>query len=240
LKPVGVLTIAIIAGLSGIFWLVVVFGPQASFPPESDLFSFFVFMGAWAAGMAAMMLPSTVPMVSLMARTGTDGGMGLSREVGDPAQFLIGYLGIWSAVGVLAFYGSLAIGYIFPLAGSNAAAGLTKGGLVFIAGAYQFTPIKQKALQGCRSPATFLMTSWRTGTLGRVAMGAEYSVYCTSCCWAIMAILVLVGAMSLPWMVFFAGVIFVERVGPRGVDFSRAFGALLMVSGAAIAGLVFY
>jgi predicted metal-binding membrane protein len=203
--------------------------------PGLDFVSFGLFMAAWAAGMAAMMLPSSLPIVFLLAKGDKYTG---GRKGTDPALFLLGYLGSWTAVGIFAFVGSvLAVGYLPHSNGITGLAGVASGALVFLAGAYQLSPAKQKALRECRSPMTFVLTSWRSGLLGRLVMGADYSVFCITCCWAIMAILVLVGAMSLLWMVFFAGVIFVERVLPPGLGFSKAFGGVLMVSGAAIAGL---
>lgn len=227
----------VVASLCGLSWSVVAFAPQVSFSEGSNLISFGLFMGAWTTGMAAMMLPSTLPIVSLLAqRDKAEGGEVIGLKASDPAQFLLGYLGVWSAIGVFAFIGSVFVmGYLPPPNGVTGVAGFASGALVFLAGAYQFSPLKQKALQECRSPTTFIMTSWRMGTIGRFLMGADYSLFCITCCWAIMAILVLVGAMSLLWMIFFAGAIFVERVVPHGIVFSKAFGAVLMVSGAAIA-----
>ncbi|MBI3860237.1 MAG: DUF2182 domain-containing protein [Thaumarchaeota archaeon] len=242
LKSGKTFPVLIVVGLSGFLWLVVVFASMGTQTASLNLVSLGVFMGAWAAGMAAMMLPSTFPIVSLLAqgeKTGrSDGTSGLTAA--DPAQFLLGYFGVWSAVGVVAFLGSnLVMEFLPPSNGVTGLVGVTSGGLVILAGVYQFSSLKQKALMKCRSPMTFILTSWRTGVVGRLLMGAEYSRFCIICCWVFMAILILVGSMSLVWMVVFAGVILVEKVFPSGLGFSKALGVLMMASGALIAGLSF-
>ncbi len=223
-------------------WLVVIYVPGMS-SGTPDLVGFALFMGVWTVGMAAMMLPSTIPIVSLLSRNSEAEGVGTpsNRSLGDPAQFLLGYLGVWSLIGVLAFLGSqFVMTSLSNPGGINGFAGLASGAAVFLAGAYQLSPLKQKALEACRSPMTFVLARWRTGALGRILMGADYSSFCTRCCWALMAILVLVALMSLPWMIFFAGVIYAEKVLPHGVGFSKGFGLALMASGAVIAGIALF
>lgn len=184
-----------------------------------------------------MMLPSTLPIVFLLAKSEADGRTGLrpGASIGDPVQFLFGYLGLWTLAGILAYVAPFALVQFYPR--YSAAAGLTglgSGIAIAFAGLYQVSPVKEKALRECRSPVTFLMARWRTGALGRLRMGLEYSFFCTKCCWALMVILVLVGTMSLVWMAFFAGVILAEKILPHGLGFSKAFGVLLVAVGAAI------
>lgn len=82
---------------------------------------------------------------------------------------------------------------------------------------------------------SFIMTRWRSGRLGRFLMGTDYGFFCTKCCWAFMAVLVVVGAMNLLWMVLFAAVIFVEKVLPQGLAVSKILGVLLMTVGVILA-----
>ena len=49
-------------------------------------------------------------------------------------------------------------------------------------------------------------------------MGIRHGAYCLGCCWALFAVLVAAGVMSLGWMVLLTLVVFVEKVfsfGPR-------------------------
>ena len=72
------------------------------------------------------------------------------------------------------------------------------GGLLFIAaGLYQFTPLKDACLVACRSPFDFVVNRWRDGALGALRMGAAHGLYCLGCCWILMALLFVVGAMNL-------------------------------------------
>ena len=62
-------------------------------------------------------------------------------------------------------------------------------------------------------------------------MGADYGVFCTKCCWVLMAGLLVVGAMSLPLMGMFAIVIFAEKIAPFGGIISRIIGGGLIATG---------
>lgn len=221
-------------------WLVVVYAPSTAVVGKVDLLDFALFIGVWAAGMIAMMLPSILPTVLLLAEGEGVESASEGSSLADPAEFLTGYLGFWSLLGVLAFFGLASVYTFIP--NSFPAGGLTGAGsgvAIALAGIYEVSPVKQKALVECRSPMTFILTSWRTGFLGRLKMGVDYSFFCTRCCWALMVILLLVGSMSLVWMVLLAGVIFVEKVLPHGAGLSMAFGGVLIVSGIGIASFGF-
>ena len=47
-------------------------------------------------------------------------------------------------------------------------------------------------------------------------MGLEHGGYCVGCCWGLMLILFALGVMSIVWMALVAGLIFAEKVLPRG------------------------
>jgi len=66
------------------------------------------------------------------------------------------------------------------------------------AGLYQLTPLKGACLTHCRSPLGFLMTNWRDGTVGALRMGTRHGMFCVGCCWAVMAVMFVVGIMNLP------------------------------------------
>ena len=69
--------------------------------------------------------------------------------------------------------------------------------LLFIAGVYQLTPIKQACLRTCQSPLGFLMSRWRPGWSGAFRMGLEHGALCVGCCWALMLLLFAGGVMNL-------------------------------------------
>ena len=71
-------------------------------------------------------------------------------------------------------------------------------------------------------------------------MGIIHGAYCLGCCWAVFAVLVAAGVMSLAWMLLLTLVVFAEKVLPVGRATSRAVGvaflalAVLVASGAAV------
>ena len=105
------------------------------------------------------------------------------------------------------------------------------GALLLVAGVFQWTSLKQACLAKCRSPLSFLMTEWREGPTGAFVMGARHGAYCVACCWALMALLFVVGVMNLLWVSGLAVFVLAERVLPGGPAVSRAAGALLVVTG---------
>src|SRR5207302_393890 len=102
--------------------------------------------------------------------------------------------------------------------------------ILLIAGVYQFTPLKSTCLRACRTPADFLLTHWHRGLSGQLRLGIEHGLYCLGCCWALMALFVGVGAMSLGWAVAIALVILIEKLRPSGVAFGRIAGASLVAA----------
>src|SRR5260370_16992741 len=100
-----------------------------------------------------------------------------------------------------------------------------------LAGLYQFSGFKIRALMKCRSPLSFIMMRWESGNYGAATMGVDYGTFCTKCCWVLMAGLLTVGAMSIPLMGLFSIIIFAEKVGPFGPAISKLVGAAFLGTG---------
>jgi predicted metal-binding membrane protein len=180
------------------------------------------FLGSWTLMMAAMMLPSATPMI-LLHRLGADGRL---RTQLWSAAFVAGYLVVWASVGIVVWGAGMALSeLVMPEQRAIAVAAI-----LVLAGIYQFTPLKSTCLRACRTPADFLLTHWHRGLSGQVRLGIEHGLYCLGCCWALMALFVGVGAMSLVWAVGIALVVLVEKVVPQGVAFGRIAGALLVAA----------
>jgi predicted metal-binding membrane protein len=177
--------------------------------PGTDLGALGWFLGVWVVMMAAMMFPSVAPTVALF-RT-----MTRTRGVDRPLLFAAGYLLVWGAAGLVA-YGLFEAGKAVlgdALAWRNAGQA-TAAGVLGIAAIYEVTPLKDVCLGKCRSPVGFLLTSWRSGRLGALSMGARHGAWCLGCCWALMAALFALGVMSITWMVVVAALIALEKVVP--------------------------
>ncbi len=111
------------------------------------------------------------------------------------------------------------------------------GGLLIAAGAYQWTPLKDRCLGNCRSPMAFLTHSWRDGRGGAFRMGLEHGLYCVGCCWVMMGLLFLGGVMNLLWIAAITAFVLLEKLSPIGTQGGRFSGFLLIVSGLLVIGL---
>jgi predicted metal-binding membrane protein len=111
----------------------------------------------------------------------------------------------------------------------------TIAGVLIAAGMFQLSPLKSVCLRHCRSPLGFLLGHWRAGWRGAVWMGFAHALYCLGCCWALMLVLVVAGAMALPWVLLIACVVAAEKILPRGEWVARTTGVALALLGVAVA-----
>ncbi|MDJ0348401.1 DUF2182 domain-containing protein [Cryobacterium sp. PH29-G1] len=185
----------------------------------------------WSVMMAGMMLPSAAPMISVYSRTIEASARGLHGSTGI---FVAGYLATWSGFAVLA---TAAQWMLHDAALVNTMGVSTSrwlgGALLLVAGAYQFTAPKQACLRQCRSPLGFLMNHWRNGRAGALVLGMHHGVVCVGCCWALMAVLFVLGVMNLWWIALVAAGVLVEKLLPSRL-ITRILGAGLVVWGAAL------
>lgn len=177
--------------------------------PWTSLGGFGWFVGVWIVMMSAMMLPSAIPTVALYA------GMLRTRSLLRPLLFASGYLSVWGAGGIAAFAVASAGRHVAggDLAWS-ASGRWVAGATVLAAALYQLSPLKDRCLGRCRNPLAFLLGSWRLGPIGAVRMGAVNGLWCAGCCWALMASLLVLGAMSVSWMALVAALVGLEKALP--------------------------
>jgi predicted metal-binding membrane protein len=183
----------------------------------------------WAVMMIAMMLPSAAPIILLVVGTYRRRGAGAPALT---AMFAAGYVFAWTAFSAAAALTQLALHRAAVLSvemASNSA--LIGGGVLMLAGAYQWLPLKQACLTHCRSPLTFLTHEWREGAAGALRMGWRHGLYCVGCCWALMLSLFVAGVMNLLWVAVIALFVLVEKVAPRGAQLGRVAGGVLFVWG---------
>lgn len=182
----------------------------------------------WVAMMAAMMLPAVTPVVRLYSRAAA------RNRVAPTGSFVVGYLLVWIATGVPAYF--LWRAMAMPLMDGEAWAARTAGAVLLIAGAYQLTPLKRACLRHCRSPmSVFLrMSSNLARSSGAVRAGATHAAYCFGCCVGLMVVLVAAGSMQLWWAVAIAALIFFERNGPAGERLALAAAVALAALGMAL------
>ncbi len=193
-----------------------------------------VFVAGWTLMVVAMMLPTSLPLVTLF-RT-------LVRGRPDRARLTVlliaGYLVVWTLFGILVYSGDWILhgaveqstwleANIIPFIGA---------GTLIIAGLYQFTPLKYKCLEKCRSPLSFVTEHWR-GSHERsqsFLLGAHHGLFCVGCCWSLMLLMFAIGAGSLGWMLVLGAVMAVEKNMPWGRKISTPLGVLLLGWGLAV------
>lgn len=106
------------------------------------------------------------------------------------------------------------------------------GGVLLIgAGLYQWSPAKDRCLAQCRSPVGYLSHEWREGASGAFVMGVRHGTYCLGCCWALMALLFVLGIMNPAWIAVLAAFVLMEKLVARGAWLSRASGVGLVAWG---------
>ncbi len=193
-----------------------------------------LFLAVWIAMMAAMMFPAAAPMVLTFARVQAG-----KRQQGRPAVstwlFVGSYLAVWSVIGVLAYGGAVGaqdLGRAVPWVGEH---GTRIGGLLLItAAAYQLTPLKRICLNKCRSPLSFILSSWRDGPSGAVRMGVTHGLYCLGCCWLLFVILFPLGMMNIALLAALSILIFIEKSLPYGDRLAWGVAVLLIGYGVAV------
>lgn len=203
--------------------------------PTSSLAFLAVSVVMWTVMMVAMMLPGASPMIvtfsTVAQRQGGSGG-----GMAPTWIFVSGYLAVWIAFSVLAAAGQLALYEHAMLDGAMGRTGpLLGAGLLLLAGAFQWSALKQACLTKCRTPLSFLLSEWRDGWRGAFVMGLRHGAFCVGCCWALMLLMFVGGVMSLAWMGGLAIFMLAEKVMPAGPLFSRASGLILMAAGVAVA-----
>lgn len=187
-----------------------------------------LFLAIWITMMVAMMFPTAAPMILTFARVNAN-----KRTQGQPYVptwvFVAGYLAVWSVAGLGAFglaagVDQLADRWMWLMDNANRIG----GGLLVVAGIYQLTPLKRVCLSNCRSPMSFILTSWRDGYGGSFRMGISHGVYCLGCCWLLFLILLPLGMMNVAAMAAITTLIFLEKATPIGQWAARVAAATMI------------
>ena len=190
----------------------------------------------WAVMMVAMMVPTAAPMILTFAAIRRK-----RHEQQGPfvptSVFVLAYMVIWAGFSALATLANWALhrdGFMTSMTGST----LPLVGGFFLAGAgvFQWTPLKHACLRRCRTPLGFLMTEWREGRRGAFIMGLRHGTFCVVCCWALMALLFVLGVMNLVWVAALAAFVLLEKVAPSRLRVSHVSGTFLIVWGAWMIG----
>ncbi len=185
------------------------------------------YAGGWLIMTAAMMLPTTLPLLDIFRR--------LTRPRSDRGLLLVllvtGYLAAWGAFGILAHLASLLLLALVRLSPWLTFNGWAIGAAVLVlAGMFQFSALKHRCLDACRTPLAFIVVRWH-GIRPRVEalrLGIAHGLYCVGCCWALMLVMLAVGTGSIGWMLLLGMAMAVEKNLPAGRRLGRPLGAALI------------
>ncbi len=192
-----------------------------------------VFIAGWIVMVVAMMLPTSLPLVTLF-RTLTRQRQDRARLV---ALLVVGYLGTWTLFGVAVYLGDFVLHQaVHHSSWLEANAHFIGAGTIALAGIYQFTPLKYKCLDKCRSPLSFIAEHWRGSHERSQAflLGVHHGLFCVGCCWSLMLLMFVVGIGNFGWMLALGTVMAVEKNMPWGKKVSAPLGVVLVGWGLAL------
>lgn len=170
---------------------------------------------SWVLMVAAMMLPTTYPLLDMFRRiTG-------AREDGGKLTLVVvlGFFVAWFAFGLAAHLADASLQWAAARYPWFIAYGWTVGAAVLAAaGLFQFSALKYRCLEECRTPFGFVGARWHglTPTRDAFRIGLDHGVFCVGCCWALMLVMFVVGIGSLGWMLALAAVMAAEKSLPGG------------------------
>jgi predicted metal-binding membrane protein len=247
LKTQQVLTLLALAAIAAVGWYFLVATESAMRVMHGDGFfmelmgmmmrpgSAAPYLGAtalmWIVMMIAMMVPAVMPMLLVFRKL--DRGKGAPF---DTVLFAGGYLLAWFSFSL----GAAVLQWVLHNAGwlggdLLSVRPLLAAGVLVAAGLYQLTPIKEACLDKCRSPMGFFLANWRDGRWGAVRMGLQHGFFCIGCCWMLMLIMFVGGAMSVMTMALLSVFILAERILPAGPWVARLPGVGLIAWGGYLA-----
>jgi predicted metal-binding membrane protein len=238
------LFLTLITGLIGVAWLSLWIWKQSPYGRflnhqenegvhslgDQYLVLVILFVAGWTLMTAAMMLPTSLPLVATFRA--------IVRRRADRARLvallIVGYLLVWTLFAVFAHAGDLGLHRVVDRVGwLHANTWVIGAGTFVLAGLYQFTPLKYHCLDKCRSPMSFVMAHWRGRDEQRQAfrLGMHHGLFCLGCCWSLMLLMFVVGVGNIGWMLALGAVMAVEKNMSWGRRLSAPLGVALVAVG---------
>jgi predicted metal-binding membrane protein len=205
----------------------------AALPAGIVLLPAVLYAGGWLLMSIAMMLPTTLPLLNIFRRM-VDGRPDRVRLL---AVLIAGYLLAWAAFGVGAHFADVLLHRAVRSLDWLAFNGWAIGALVLAAaGLFQFSRLKYRCLDKCRTPLSFVSHHWggRTPLRDAFRLGVHHGAYCVGCCWALMLLMFVVGTGSVGWMLALGAVMALEKNVSWGRRVSRKLGYGLLAWAAAV------
>jgi predicted metal-binding membrane protein len=212
-----------VAAVAAAAWAVLVLLPGAEGGPShahhGEAAPWFSGLPPWLLMATAMMVPAALPAVRYVALTSL-----WRRRRRAVTLFVVAYLGVWGAFGVLAL-----------LAVNGAQGPILLAGVLAAAAAWELTPWKRRSLRACRLIGPLPPRGPRADA-ACVRAGLSYGGRCVAGCWALMLAMAVAGHTSLLLMALLTVLVTAEKLVPRGGRLGRPASAVLL--GAAVTVLV--
>jgi predicted metal-binding membrane protein len=192
-----------------------------------------LFVAGWLLMTIAMMLPTSLPLVATFRAI-----VGRRPHPNLLAGIVVAcYAATWTAVGFGLFVMDAGVHTLvdaIPYLSTHP--NLVVAVTLLAAGAYQFSPLKYRCLDACRSPLLFVMSHWRGAQPVREAIeiGVRHAAFCIGCCWSLMLVLFALGMGNLAWMLGAGAVMAIEKNLPGGRRLGRPLGAVLLLAGGTV------
>lgn len=189
-----------------------------------------LFVLGWVVMTTAMMLPTSLPLITLFRQM-----LGARRDHLWLGSLLIaGYLAVWTLFGAVVYMSDWGLHRLISAVPElEDRAWMLSALTLLLAGAYQFTPLKYHCLDRCRSPLSFIASHWHGRRPAQEAawLGAHHGLFCVGCCWSLMLVMFAVGAGSLGWMLVLGALMALEKNAPWGRWIAGPLGIGLLVWG---------
>jgi predicted metal-binding membrane protein len=190
----------------------------------------------WSIMMVAMMLPTALPAAAVFDSLAQRRAAQTAAVVVPTSLYVVGYVAAWTAYSAVAAAGQIVLSRAALLTPMLASASVVLSALILLgAGVFQFSSFKEACLSQCRTPLAFFLAEWRDGKAGAFRVGFKHGSYCVGCCWALMAVMLVVGAMNLVWMAALTAFMLAEKVTPARWRLAHVAGGALMLWGLVVA-----
>src|SRR5574341_1280579 len=194
----------VVLAVAGAAWAAAVRQSRSMSGMDIGLGSIEFFAATWVVMMAAIMLPSAIPVVLEFARVAE----GRTRWQVATGVLAVTYLGVWLLFGMVCYAIYTAVGMPWP--NQTVVTGL----VLALAGVYSFSPIKRASQARCRElcalhgPLPFNLIR------SAVVVGVRYGLSCLGCGAGLMVAMVLIGMSSLVWMTVLAALVLAYKLAP--------------------------
>ena len=186
------------------------------------------FVLGWQVMVVAMMVPSSLPVLAAIG----EGGRPPAPRHGRQAAFVVSFLAVWTAFGVLALLGDA---QVHALARSSAwfftHAGLVMAALFLAVGAHQLlAPVAWCERLDGSAVARSAEAGWRP----LLRAGFDHGLSGVVGCWSLMLLMFTAGVGNIAWMLALTPLIAYQRWGRERVMVSRAAGVAALLFGIAL------